>query len=41
MYTNMSKTVVEQHSCWAVKFKTLKEPFIQNADFDSEILEYE
>jgi hypothetical protein len=41
MYNNNSKLVVEQYSCWAVKVLTLKEPFVQNDDFNYDGLEYE
>ncbi len=41
MYTNNSKTVVEQYFCWAVKFLTLKEPFVQGDEFNYDGLEYE
>ena len=41
IYTNNSKTVVEQHLCWAVNFLTLKEPFIHDDDLDYDGLEYE
>ena len=41
VYTNMSKTVVENYICKAIRIKRLKEPFLMEIDADLETLEYE